>query len=232
VKQCGDNASKQIIELRDRDGEYFSFSEFVTRNKFKGGKVTKQVIENLIFAGAFDGLENIKNVRDRRLLIEKYRDVAKCKIDEDKDLLSQNIQKLHYDWWWTLQQKIVSSIAFFDYADLLDTYIDDDSHKIDMSDFQSEDVVNSGRDVKIGGVISEIIERKTKKGEDYCKILLESNYIFVRITVWPEMYKKLRREGGFKEKNIMLVSGTVSYDSFAKENVLFVNENSSYIFLE
>ena len=51
IKQVGEKASSQIIEQRDKDGQFFSLDEFLERNKFKGSKVNKSVVENASFIG-------------------------------------------------------------------------------------------------------------------------------------------------------------------------------------
>jgi hypothetical protein len=81
----------------------------------KGSPVNKSVIENLIFAGAFDELENIQEPKDRLALIEMYRENKRVKVLEDKDLLTNimKVRKERNNWWWLVQQKKTSGFAFF-----------------------------------------------------------------------------------------------------------------------
>lgn len=59
IKQAGEKACEQIFSEREQNGEYFSFEEFLDRHIFKGSKVNKSVIENLVVSGAFDNLEKL-----------------------------------------------------------------------------------------------------------------------------------------------------------------------------
>lgn len=230
IKQCGEKAASQIIELRDKDGEYFSLEEFLSRNRFKGSAVNKSVIENLIFAGAFDQIENVRTYSHRYDLIKFYRQSSKMKIVKERDLLSTNGSKLNQDWWWTLQQKRLSGIAFFDYIGLLERFIKTDSYMVPAEEFQSETLADRNEKVKIGGYIVEVEEREGKKGK-WCKIKLESNYVFIWVTIWHDQYKKLLDLNlPERTKSIMLISGEV--DAYRGENILKANNETELILLE
>jgi DNA polymerase-3 subunit alpha len=232
VKQCGDKAASQIIEIRDQSGDYFSLEEFYDRNKFKGSKVTKQVVENLIMSGAFDQVEGITLSRSRYRLILDYRKMSKTKVDSTKDIFEQNKNLLNEDWWWQLQQKRLSGISFFDYQDLCERYLDGDEYVIDVEDFQLESYADSKRKVKVGGYITEVIERDGKKGK-WCRLTLESNYTFIHVTIWPEQYKSFKSiDLQYKEKCLMLISGQIVFDSYKGENILQTYEDTEYIILE
>jgi len=73
------------LQKRSEKKEYFSFEEFFVTHNAKGSKVNKTTYENLILAGAFDEIENIKDVRERKRLIEQYRQLAKVKIAQHRE---------------------------------------------------------------------------------------------------------------------------------------------------
>ena len=75
----------EIVNDKVENGDYFSFEEFYTRNSFKGSKVNKSHIENLILCGAFDKIENIDVVSKRRFLIEAYRKIYQYLICKELD---------------------------------------------------------------------------------------------------------------------------------------------------
>ena len=231
IKQCGEKAVQQLIEIRDKDGQFFSFEEFLERNKFTGSKVTKQVIENLIMSGAFDEIENLESPKDRYHLILFYRTLNKVKPDLEKDLFELNKHSLHEDWWWLLQQKRLSGIAFFNYPEILDRYIECSHSTIDMGNFQTESYADSHKKVKIGGYIIEVIVKQSKKGE-WCKVLIESNYSFVSVVLWAEQYKQLKDLSLIgKEKSILLISGQIGYDTYQKENILQTTNDTELLIL-
>lgn len=233
IRQCGDKSSSQIIELRDKDGQYFSFEEFIQRNKFKGSKVTKQVVENLILSGAFDNIENIKTYNDRLKLILEYRVTNKIKIDSKKDLITLNNSNLHNDWWWLLQQKILSGISFFPYEYLLDKYLDTEGEILPIEEIQSDKLADERAKVKIGGYVVDFEERSSKKGY-WCRFRIESNYTFVYVTIWSDIYEDLKETIDLctKTKCLILMNGEVSYDNYKKENCVQSYDKTKIVILE
>jgi DNA polymerase-3 subunit alpha len=232
IKQCGEKAASQLMEDRGKNGQYFSLEEFLDRSRFKGNKLTKQVVENLIMSGAFDEIESINLPRNRYNLILKYRKINKVKVDKEKDIFELNRHNINEDWWWTLQQKRLSGIAFFDYKDILDRYLEAEVVSIPIEDFQMESNADIRKKVKICGYLTECEERNSKKGK-WARLLVECNYTFVYVTIWSEQYKEISKLNIIdKEKSLILISGQIVYDSFKKENILQATEDTEIMILE
>ena len=237
VKQCGERAQEHISEEKKKNGPFFSLEEFIDRCVIKGSPVNKSVIENLIFAGAFDELENIQEPKDRLALIEMYRENKRVKILEDKDLLTNimKVRKERNNWWWLLQQKRTSGFAFFDYYDLVNEYhmpkLDDETEFQDVSQIKFWDINSKKtRRAVIGGYVIEIIERKSKKGI-FATIVLESNYEFINVTIFPELFEEYGEFLRGSKKNILLVNGVIVWDKFRGEYILQANVNSLFTVL-
>lgn len=237
VKQCGEKAQEFISKERCKNGEFFSLDEFIDRCVIKGSPVNKSVIENLIYSGAFDKLENIERPCERLKLIESYRENKKVKILEDKDLLTNIIKarKEKNDWWWTLQQKKVSGLAFFDYEYLVRNYhipqLYDDEHEFyDISQIKYWTGTTKYRLVSIGGYVVDIVERKSKKGL-FAAITLESNYDFINVIVFPELFEETAELLRNSKGNLLLVNGYIQWDKFRQEYVLQTTLNSLFTVL-
>ena len=71
IKNVGENAIKEIIEDRKRNGKFTSFINFCER--VSGEQVNKKCIESLIMAGAFDEIEKKVNRFD---LLENYESIV------------------------------------------------------------------------------------------------------------------------------------------------------------
>lgn len=229
IKQLGDVAVKQLIEDRDKYGRYFSFEEFLTRHRFKGSKVNKTVIENLITCGAFDDIESIDIPAERMLLIKKFRDINKVKVDTVKDLYSTS--PIHEDWWWQLMQKKLSGIAFFNYEVLTTEFLESRDYFCPASELQLDSYTRYMSNVRVGGVLTEYTERENKKGE-WCRMTLESNYDFINVTVWPEQFKmleELKLEG--EVGNIILLSGEIVSDKYLNKKIVQLHNNSEIVIL-
>lgn len=229
VKYLGEISVKQIIEDREKDGQYFSFEEFLSRHTFKGSKVNKTVIENLITCGAFDELEKIHQPKDRFKLIDKFREINKVKVDKEKDIYSQLL--IFKNWWWSLMQKSLSGISFFDYRKLTDEYLESKNYFCSADELQLDSYSRYSSNVKVGGLLVEYNERENKKGK-WCRMVLESNYDFIDITVWPEQFELIKH---FEFENqvgkIILLSGEINKDKYLNKNIVQMSNNSEIMIL-
>lgn len=235
IKQCGEKAQQFISNEKRLNGEFFSLEEFIDRCVEKGSPVNKSVIENLIYSGAFDKLENIKVPHERLRLIESYRENKRVKVLEDKDLLTSIIKarKEQKDWWWTLQQKRLSGFAIFDYQYLAGYY---HMQKVNEAEFfeinqiKYWDGTEKSSYVAVGGYVIDVIERKSKKGL-FAIITLESNYDFLNVLIFPELYEEYRESLLESKGNILLTDGYVQWDKWRQEYVLQTNLNTSFTIL-
>lgn len=236
TKQVGEKAQNQIMEERSKNGEYFSLAEFIDRHTFKGSAVNKSVIENLIYSGAFDIMDETREFSNifsaREFMLGKYREKNKVKIDKEKDeyFLAFEKKKIGKDWWWLLQQKNKSGFAFFDYEGLVREYL---KPKVRNGVFYNvEDLQNYDGSpyemVMVGGYVLEVEEREGKKGR-FANLLLESNYKFLRVVIFPDDYEENAEFFQSTKKNLLLLSGKANFDKFKEEYVLQVNSNSKFI---
>lgn len=236
TKQVGEKAQNQIMEERSKNGEYFSLAEFIDRHTFKGSAVNKSVIENLIYSGAFDTMDETREFSNifsaREFMLGKYREKNKIKIDKEKDeyFLAFEKKKITKDWWWLLQQKNKSGFAFFDYEGLVREYLKPKVRNgvfYNVEDLQNYDG-STYEMVMVGGYVLEVEEREGKKGR-FANLLLESNYKFLRVVIFPDDYEENADFFISSKKSILLLSGKANFDKFKEEYVLQVNSNSKFI---
>lgn len=236
TKQVGEKAQNQIMEERSKNGEYFSLAEFIDRHTFKGSAVNKSVIENLIYSGAFDMMDETREFSNifsaREFMLGKYREKNKIKIDKEKDeyFLAFEKKKIAKDWWWLLQQKNKSGFAFFDYEGLVREYLKPKVRNgvfYNVEDLQNYDG-STYEMVMVGGYVLEVEEREGKKGR-FANLLLESNYKFLRVVIFPDDYEENADFFISSKKSILLLSGKANFDKFKEEYVLQVNSNSKFI---
>lgn len=236
TKQVGEKAQNQIMEERSKNGEYFSLAEFIDRHTFKGSAVNKSVIENLIYSGAFDMMDETREFSNifsaREFMLGKYREKNKIKIDKEKDeyFLAFEKKKIAKDWWWLLQQKNKSGFAFFDYEGLVREYLKPKVRNgvfYNVEDLQNYDG-STYEMVMVGGYVLEVEEREGKKGR-FANLLLESNYKFLRVVIFPDDYEENAEFFQSTKKSLLLLSGKANFDKFKEEYVLQVNSNSKFI---
>lgn len=218
VKQCGEVATASILAERAKNGPFFDLKEFVFR--VDKSKVNKSVVENLILAGAFDEMCEVRRPMDRRGVIEEYRNLSKAKIDESKDFLASAPQE---DWWWVMQQKKVSGLAFFDYPSIVSEHGYDFRKFLALDEFELEDMTSrdskGSRMVNTAGIVTEV-EFKTGKKGDYAKFQIEQNYSYAWITVWSDEFPQWKDLLSNLEGKMVIVKARAYYDSFRSENSL------------
>lgn len=236
TQQVGERAQEQIIKERDANGEYFSLEEFVDRHSFKGSSVNKSTVENLIYSGAFDDMEETRGFSNifsaREYMLGKYREKNRIKIDREKDEYSVafNKSKIGKDWWWLLQQKNKSGFAFFDYKKLVEEYLGPKAKTAeyyDADDLQNYDG-STYKMAMVGGYVLEVEEKESKTGA-FASLLLENNYKFLRVVIFPADYMDKEEYIQSCKKNILLLTGRVSFDRFKEEYVIQANGNSQFV---
>lgn len=235
VNQVGEKAQEQIIKERGENGPYFSLEEFIDRHNFKNSAVNKSVIENLIYSGAFDVLEQSTSYpntyRLREYLLNTYRTVHKVKIDKDKDEyeLALSKSKTREDWWWQLQQKKRSGFGFFNYEYLVDKYLSDRVDQGVFSDLKNiEEIADSYKIAMIGGYVLEYEEKNSRKGT-FARIILESNYEIIKVIIYAEIFDRCKDLVRTSEKNILLVTGRIIWSDFDGCYVLQTLRNSEFV---
>lgn len=228
IKQIAEKSSQQIISDTNENGEYFSFEDFYSRNKFKGSKVTKQVYENLILAGAFDEVESIKEIQDRNRLISLYRKLDKPKVEKSKDIFEINKTKLSQNWWWVLMQKNLSGIAFFNWPEIVREVETNAYPYMDAESIKKPE--NAQRNITIGGYVVDFVQKSGKKGE-YVRITVETNYVYNEIMIWPDDFKRLKKAFEVSEKCLILFAGRIMSDKRRDQNVIFSTNESDVLIL-
>jgi DNA polymerase-3 subunit alpha len=236
TQQVGEKAQEQIIKERNENGDYFSLEEFVDRHSFKGSSVNKSTVENLIYSGAFDEMDETREFSNifsaREYMLGKYREKNRIKIDREKDEYSVAFSKnkIGKDWWWLLQQKNKSGFAFFDYKKLTEEYLRQKAKTAeyyDVDDLQNYDG-STYKMAMVGGYVLEVEEKESKTGA-FASLLLENNYKFLRVVIFPVDYMDKEKYIQSCKKNILLLTGKVSFDRFKEEYVIQANGNSQFI---
>ena len=202
ISFVGNTATGYILEEREKNGNYFSYEEFLSRiNK---SKVNKRVVENLIYSGCFDEIENIENVLDRGKLIEKLYEINKVK--EKPILPNKHIYS------WLLKQHEVSKFAIFDWKKiimeselrhLIGYY--KELHNIDLDTFKNKNIL-------LTGIILEIDVKAGKKGE-YAKLIIDNNNNKLSLTIWTETWMAIKKEISEAKGKILITLGKVNFYS-------------------
>jgi DNA polymerase-3 subunit alpha len=228
IKGIGEDTAMQIINERNKNGNYLSFADFYFRHIFKGSKVKKQTFEALIASGCFDELYNFEGQEEKRFsLINRFRIYKKVKIanpKRDAYTIGQTDQR----WWWSLQQKRLTGLAFVDYKKI-SKELGIDAQFLTLSEANQKHERPIFR--SFGGYIVEAKVVKGAKG-DFCRITIEHNYKLFKLMVWSNEFENFKDQLKGSEKNLVLFDAELRYDSkWARSNQFTIKENSKLIVL-
>lgn len=215
IKGVGEVAVKNIVETRDKDGQFFSLDEFLSRVP---SKVNKTNVKWLIVSGAFDLIENIEQPRDRRKLLEKYL----IEIRGDKQLPDEyNTEEAKIsNAFWIMEQKRLTGFGDIDYLSMM-------PNKrmkrlfITAADFS---IAKEETEAAIAGNLLSYTERDIKTGK-MCNISISSSNEIINCTLWPDAYEPILESVGgdmldIKGK-VICISGVVRKDKFRNNKTLY-----------
>lgn len=128
----------------------------------------------------------------------------------------------------------MSGFAFFDYEALVKEYHEEevfhDAEYFDVSELKYWDGTDRSKCAIVGGFVIDVVERKFRKGP-FAIITLESNYEFINVIIFAELWAEYAEFLKESKNNILLVDGYVQYDKWRQEYVLQTNLNTSFTVL-
>ncbi|MGE4520321.1 MAG: DNA polymerase III subunit alpha [Desulfobacteraceae bacterium] len=217
VKNVGESVIDQIIEERNKSGEFTDIFDFCERCDLR--KVNKRVLEALIKCGAFDctGIKRSQLISVIEEAAEYAQRVKKDKANpqmgffdsdesfsamfekpavpdieewDDKELLLQEKEALGF---------YISGHPLNSYRDVIKTYSNADSSTLEE--------LNDGDIVIVGGIISKTKVIYTKKNEKMAFVTIEDFKDFMEIVVFSDLYA--RSSDYFYEDSVLMIAGKV-----------------------
>jgi DNA polymerase-3 subunit alpha len=202
VKNVGGKAVEVILDSRRKDGPFESLYDFCRRVDLTS--VNKRVIESLIKCGAFEATGV-----SRGRMIGALDDAMRAGQAHQRDRESNQIDifaalgatakgsKKSGDVYpqvaeWSAQESLAfekESLGFYITGHPLDKY-ERVIKKITTGSVAALKEKASPGEVKLGGVVSALKLRNTKKGDRYGIFNLEDKTGFLEIIAWPDVYKK------------------------------------------
>jgi DNA polymerase-3 subunit alpha len=228
IRNVGDGLVQLMLTERDANGPYESFHDFVERAPEQ--VLNKRTVESLIKAGAFDTLGHPR--RGLLMVFEQIIDVTvERRRERDKGIMSLFGDEMAADNGFTDRVEIPA--LQFDKTDqlrnekeMLGLYISD--HPLMGIEYSLRRRVDCGigeareRDdgsfVVVGGVITNLARKYTKRGDQMAVFLLEDLESSIEVTVFP---KTLAEVGHIlKEDAIVAVRGRLDRRDDARVGVM------------
>jgi DNA polymerase-3 subunit alpha len=201
VKNVGEKAVEVILQSRSQSGPFESLFDFCRRVDMTA--VNRRVIENLIKCGAYDSTQ-VSRARmfgaldDAMKAGQAYqRDQASAQIDIFGMLGAPSKGARAGDVYppvpeWSSQESLAfekEALGFYISGHPLDKY-DRALKKITSGTVAVLKEKAQTGEVRLGGLVSALKLRNTKKGERYGNFNLEDKTGFIEVIVWPDTYKK------------------------------------------
>ena len=202
VKNVGEKAVEVILKSRVDDGPFSSLFDFCRRVDM--GAVNRRVIESLIKCGAFDSTQV-----SRARMLAALDDAMKAAQTHQRDQASNQIDifamlgtpvkgaKKPGDIYPQVTEWSSQELLAFE-KEALGFYIT--GHPLDKYERALKRITNGTiaalkeraqpGEVRLGGVVSALRLRNTKKGDRYGSFHLEDMSGFIEVLAWPDTYKK------------------------------------------
>lgn len=248
IKFVGIRTAEYIVKERLR-GDFKGVEDFIERifyRKLKGFRarhwdmiesidnnrvpVNTRHLKNMILAGCFDRVENVKSVTERYSILKRAAAALRLELT-DSDAPAELRDKHYY---WSQQQIAVSGIGMIDYRRIFDNSPDRASVKGKASYIPLADVLrreNEKRRAAICATVSEYSEHSYKDQETgmskrFAKLLLTQNGQTVECVLWDEFYKSHKSELTQISGKIIILTAMIRYSHYSGCNTLQSYHNS------
>ena len=248
IKFVGIRTAEYIVKER-LCGDFRGVEDFIERifyRKLKGFRarhwdtiesidnnrvpVNTRHLKNMILAGCFDRIENVKSVTERYSILKRATTALRLELT-DSDAPAELRDKHYY---WSQQQIAVSGIGMIDYRRIFDNSPDRASVKGKASYIPLADVLrreNEKRRAAICATVSEYSEHSYKDQETgmskrFAKLLLTQNGQTVECVLWDEFYKSHKSELTQISGKIIILTAMIRYSHYSGCNTLQSYHNS------
>lgn len=220
VRNVGEGLVAQLLEDRNANGTYVSFFDFAER--VPEPVLNKRTIESLIKAGAFDSLGH-----PRQGLLASFEQIIDTTLVRRRER-DQGVMSLFGDWSEdpavaTFDERIEIPEIEFDKSDrlrhekeMLGLYVSDHplfgveaalKRRVEhpLADLES---MEDGARVVVGGVITNLARKYTRKGDQMAVFVLEDLAASIEVTLFP----RTLAEQGHKLQEDLIVAITARLD--------------------
>ncbi|NPA69092.1 MAG: DNA polymerase III subunit alpha [Chlorobi bacterium] len=234
IKNVGTSAVEDIVKEREKNGKFKSFFDFIERVNLSS--VNKRTVEALVYAGAFDELENFSRSQyfaetgnDGLSFIEeciKYGGKLKNGSDESQgsifgaDKIEVKKPEIPDAEEWNKLERLKYE------KEVIGIYLSEhplDEYELEIKTFCNADVADlanlenlKGKEIRIAAIIKDIFQGTTKNGKPYGSITAEGYKADHRLYLFGNDYVNFRKY--FIKDASILITGKVQMRRNAKDN--------------
>ncbi|MBQ7256473.1 MAG: DNA polymerase III subunit alpha [Abditibacteriota bacterium] len=231
IAGVGQAVTDTIIEEREKSGPFKDLEDFVKR---MGSSINKIAYEALIKVGAFDDFE-----KNRKMLLEALPDLQSF-VSKEAEKEEIGIMDLFGD-----DEGMKNTFNFDKYSSVRDFTKDEilefeknltgiyfSGHPLDkvekiLSNRTNSNVIKikgaeNGDNVKVGGIVTAVKVRESKKGDKFANINMEDLFGDLKITFFPKDFAKCQEL--LEIGKILIVSARVNKQDEESDPELFGTE--------
>ena len=204
LKNVGAAAINSILHARDIGGAFKDYSDFITRIDLT--KVNKAVLESLIKSGALSCFnlkrrtlfDSVEEVIKQAGIIQKHQALNQKSLFSEGETASVSISKeyLEADEW--NESEIIKHEK--EVAGLYITFNPLEKYRDEIIKVSNTDIASimagefKNEIIRIGGVITEITQKKSKKGAFYGELFFEDLTGRIKVLVFKDKWAQLKEE--------------------------------------
>jgi DNA polymerase-3 subunit alpha len=204
VKNVGEKAVEVILAAREQEGAFRSIFDFCHRVDLSA--VNRRVVESLIKCGAFDSTKVATRARIMAALDDAIREgqsYQKGRESNQTDIFSllgggnggDSPRRENYPLVeeWSAQQMLAfekEALGFYITGHPLDKH-ENLVKRLTSGSIASLKEKPFNGEVKVGGVVTALKLKNTKKGERYASFQLEDKTGFIEVLAWPDVYRRV-----------------------------------------
>ncbi len=226
IRSIGEKAVQGIVALRESGGKYSDIYDFCRR--VNTDQVNKRAVESLIKAGCFDGLgatrvqcmnvyEDIMDAGSgiRRANIQgqvSLFDAAMPGLQKQQGSSYPDLPEYPRRTLLAMEKEMtgvyISGHPLDDYTDALDQLTFSTATVAEFEERDDKGLSEDGRPVRMGGMISSLRAKATRKGSMMGFLVLEDLTGQIECLLFPAVYERFYR--GLHEDTAVLITGRIS----------------------
>lgn len=223
IKGLGAKTVEHIISTRGKK-PFADYDDFIAR--VPKAKVNRGHIEKMILAGCFDECCDIEQPHERLGILRKH---AQEKGYELKANYSNPESRKNYV--WVIWQKELTGYGDIDFRALISQQPKLKKHS---KLFAPPEVFFAKKDyeeILVVGIVSDLFERRTKKGDIFIIMTLLYNNEAIKVLIWADIVEANVQFLEKCEKKVIALNGKVRFDSYSQTNSVHCTDETEFYFL-
>lgn len=238
IKNVGHAAMDSIVEERTKNGPFASFEDFMSRIDIRA--LNKRMVENLIYAGAFDcfKIARAKLICVTEELIDRANALARERESAQISLFGTMIEETTLDVVYPNVPEYDVKTKLLYEKEVLGVYISGhpleghmDRFKrygfscLQLADYEEDEDGNKtypnlsdGQPVTMGGMIANFSKKTTKSGQSMAIVTIEDVYGSIEAVMFPKVFDRYKDR--LEPEALVELSGKIQIREGEKPNIV------------